>query len=102
VRNTERLLLGLTGCKCGGKGVKGGVFSVLCEVSKMCFGTFDCDGAHCYSEQTERFEQNSESVTDRLKQIILCRKIVLVAVNSTLYDVDCNEVELTEVLYWVK
>jgi len=40
----------------------------LCEVSKMCFGTVDCDGAHCYSEQTERFEQNSESVTDRLKQ----------------------------------
>ena len=36
MRNTERLLLGLTGCKCGGKGVKRGVFCVLCEVSKMC------------------------------------------------------------------
>ena len=29
VRNTERLLLGLTDCKYGGKGVKRGVFSVL-------------------------------------------------------------------------
>jgi len=28
VRNTERLLLGLTGCKCSGKGVKRGVFCV--------------------------------------------------------------------------
>ena len=62
VRNTERLLLGLTVCRYGGKGVKKGLFSVLCEVSKMCLGTVDCDDAHCYSEQTERLEQNSESV----------------------------------------
>jgi len=49
---------------------------VLCEVSEMCFGTVDCDDAYCYSEQTGRFEQNSESMTDRLKQqlcvVILC------------------------------
>ena len=75
VRNTERLLLGLTGCKCGGKGVKRGVFCVLCEVSKMCFGTVDCDGAHCYSEQTERFEQSSEIKTDRLKQKLCIVKL---------------------------
>jgi len=44
------------------------VFSVLCEVSEMCFGTVECDVAHCYSEQTERFEQKSESMTDRLNK----------------------------------
>jgi hypothetical protein len=48
--------------------VERGVFSVLCEVSKMRFGKMDCDVAHCYSEQTESFEQKSESVTDSLKQ----------------------------------
>jgi len=82
--------------------VKRGVFSVLCEVGEMCFGTVDCDGAHCYSEQIERFEQNSESVTDRLKQTIWCRKIVLVAVKNSLSDLDCNEGEMTEGLYRVK
>jgi len=55
---------GLNWLQCGGKGV----FSVLCGVSEMCFGTVDCADAHCYSEQIERFHQNSESMTDRLKQ----------------------------------
>ena len=57
------MLLGLTDCKCDGERVESGVCSVLCGVSKMGFGTIDCDVAHCYSEQTESFEQNSESVT---------------------------------------
>jgi len=35
---------GLNWLQCGGKRV----FSVLCEVSEMCFGTVDCDDAHCY------------------------------------------------------
>jgi len=48
--------------------LESGVFGVLCEVSKMRFVTIDCDVAHCYSEQTESFEQNSETVTDVLKQ----------------------------------
>ena len=30
--------------QCGGKGV----FSVLCGVSEMRFGTVNCDDAHCY------------------------------------------------------
>jgi len=30
-----------------------GVFSVFCAVSEMCFGTVDCEDAHCYSEQIE-------------------------------------------------
>ena len=41
---------------------------MLCEVSEICFGTVDCDDAHFYSEQIERLEQNSENMTDRLKQ----------------------------------
>jgi len=41
---------------------------VLCGVSEMCFGTVDCGDARCYNEQIERFEQNSESLKDRLKQ----------------------------------
>ena len=68
LQSTERLLLGLTDCKCGGERVKSRVFSVLCEVSKVRFVTIDCDVAHCCSEKIEGFEQHSESVTDRLKQ----------------------------------
>ena len=68
MQSAERELLGLTDCRCGGERVKRGVFGVLCEVSKMRFGKMYCDVAHCYSEQTESFEQKSESVTDSLKQ----------------------------------
>ena len=56
---------------------------MLCEVSEMCFETVDCDVAHCCSEQTERFEQNSESMTDRLNKK-LCRKIFIRHVNNSL------------------
>jgi hypothetical protein len=55
--------------------VKGGVFSFLGEVSKIRLGTIDCDDAHCYSEQIERFEQNSESMTDRLEQQLCVVKL---------------------------
>ena len=68
VQNIERVLLGLTDCKYGGQRVERGVFNVLCEASKIRFVTIDCDDAHCYSEQIERFEQNSDSMTDRLKE----------------------------------
>ena len=67
--------MGLTGCKCGGERVDRGVFCVLCGVSKMGFETFECDAAHCYSEQRERFEQNSESVTDSVKQQLCAVKL---------------------------
>jgi len=36
VQSTERLLLGLTDCKYGGKRVKRGVFSVLCAKLVKC------------------------------------------------------------------
>ena len=51
------------------------VFSVLCEVNEMCFGTVDCDDVHCYSEQIERFEQIAESMTDRLWQKLCVVKL---------------------------
>jgi len=37
-------LTGPNWLQCGGKEV----FGILCEVSEMCFGTVDCDVAHCY------------------------------------------------------
>jgi len=39
-------------------------------------------------------------MADRLKQI-LCRKISLVSVKSTLYDMDCNEAKIKERLLQV-
>jgi hypothetical protein len=65
---SEIFLLGLTGCRYGGMGVKRGVFNVLSEISKIRLGTVDCDDAHCYSEQIHRVDENSESMTDRLEQ----------------------------------
>ena len=75
VQNIERVLLGLTDCKYGGQRVEWGVFNVLCEVSKIRSLTIDCDDAHCYSEQIERFEQNSGSATDRLKEQLCVVKL---------------------------
>jgi len=50
------------------------VFGVLGEVSKIRFGTADCDDTHCYSEQVERSEKNSESLTDLLvKQLCVVK-----------------------------
>jgi hypothetical protein len=47
--------------------VKRGVFNIFGEVSKIRFGTVDCD-AHCYNEQIELLQQNTESVTDHLNE----------------------------------
>ena len=58
-----------------GEGSERGVFSVLGEISKIHFGTIDCDDAHCYSEQIEQFEQNSESMTERLEQQLCVVKL---------------------------
>jgi hypothetical protein len=54
---------------------KRGVFNVLCEESTLPFGTFECDDANCYRQQVEGFEQNSESMTDRLKQQLCVVKL---------------------------
>jgi hypothetical protein len=51
------------------------VFNVLGEVSKIRFGTIDCDDAHWYSEKIERFVQNSESMTEGLKQQLCVAKL---------------------------
>jgi len=78
------------------------VFTVLCEVSEMCFGTVDCDDAHCYFEHIESFEKNSESMTDHLKQQLCVVKILLVSVKSTLYEIDSDEAKIKESLLQVK
>jgi Ran GTPase-activating protein (RanGAP) involved in mRNA processing and transport len=72
---SEIFLLGLTDCRYSEKGVKRGVFKFLGEVSVIRLGTVDCDDAYCYSEQIERFEQNSESMTDRLEQQLCVVKL---------------------------
>ena len=58
VQSAERELLGLTDCKYGEKRVRRGVFNVLDEVSKIRFGTIDCDEAHCYeyNEKIQSFQ----------------------------------------------
>ena len=75
VQNIERVLLDLTDCKYGGQRVERGVFNILCKVSKIRFVTIDCDDAHGYSELIERFEQNSKSMTDRLKEQLCVVKL---------------------------
>ena len=51
------------------------MFNVLGEVSKIRFVTIDCNDPHCYSELIERSEQNSESMTDRLKEQLCVVKL---------------------------
>jgi hypothetical protein len=68
----------------------------------MRFGTIDCDDAHCSNEQIERFEQNSDSMTDRVKQQFLYRKIIIRTVKNILSFMDCNKGEIKEGLLQVK
>ena len=75
VQNTDRLLVGCTDCKYVGQWLESAVFNLLCEVSKMHFVKIDCDKAHCCNEQIKRLQQNSESVTDRLKQQLCAVKL---------------------------
>ena len=75
VQNTDRLLVGCTDCKYGGQRLERAVFNLLCAVSKIRFVTIDCDDAHCCNEQIKRLQQNSESVTDRLKQQLCAVKL---------------------------
>jgi len=46
VQNAERVLLGLTDCRYGGKVVERVVFNVLGEVITIPLGKVDCDDAH--------------------------------------------------------
>jgi hypothetical protein len=55
--------------------VKRGVFNALGEVSKIHLGTVDCDDAHCYNKQVETLQQNTESVTDHLKEQLCVIKL---------------------------
>ena len=74
-QNTDRLLVGCTDCKYGGQRLERAVFNLLYAVSKICFVTIDCDDAHCCNEQIKHLQENSESVTDRLKQQLCAVKL---------------------------
>jgi hypothetical protein len=96
------MLLGLTDCKYGGQRVERGVFNVLGEISKIHFGTIDCDDAHCYSEQIERFCAKLRNCGRPFEATIVGSKIVIRTVNSSLSDVDCNGAEVRKGLLEVK
>jgi hypothetical protein len=79
VQNVDSLLLGLTDCRYVGKGVKRGAFNVLGEVSKIRFGTIECDDAYCYNSWAK-----FRKYVIPFEGTIVCRKIVLGTANSTL------------------
>ena len=66
------------------------MYSVLCEISKIYFVKIDCDDALCYCKKLESFWPNVGKYDKPFEATIVCRKIVLVAVESIHYDMDCN------------
>jgi hypothetical protein len=83
VQSTEKLLLDITYHKYSRKRVRRVVFNFIGEVSKILFGTMDDDDAKYYNEHTRLFEENSDSMTNLLKQQLYVVKS-LGAINETL------------------
>jgi hypothetical protein len=102
VQNTEKLLLDLIECRYVGNRVKRGVFNSVGEVSNILFGTMDDDDAQYYNEQIKRFEQNSGSVTDVLKQQLYVVKSSLGAINDPVSGIVYNEAKMRRGLLQVK
>jgi hypothetical protein len=102
VQNTVKLLLDIIDHKYSGKRVRRGVFNFIGEVSKILFGTMDDDDAKYYNEQIRYFEQNSNSITNLLKQQLYVVKSSLGAINDTLSDMEYNEAKVREGLLQVK
>jgi hypothetical protein len=103
VQCTEKLLLDIIDHREGGRRVKIGVFNFVGEVSKILFGTMDDDhDAKYYNEQIRHMEQNSNSITNLLKQLLYVVKSSLGAINDTLSDMEYNEAKVREGLLQVK
>ena len=91
IKGTEKLLLEVTDPKYSGKRIRRGVLNFVGEISKILFGTMDNDDAKYYNEQIRHFEENSDSMTNLLKQQLSVVKSTLGAINETLSDMEYNE-----------
>jgi hypothetical protein len=81
VQKAEDLLVDITDNRYSNKRSKRGVFNFIGEVSKILFGTLDDDDAKFYNEQIRHFEENSDSLTNLLKQQLIVVKSTLGTVN---------------------
>jgi flagellar basal body-associated protein FliL len=100
VQKAEDLLLDITD-KYSNKRPKRVVFNFIGEVSKIHFGTLD-DDAKFYNEQIRHLEENSDSLTNLLKQQLIVVKSTLGTVNETLSDMEHNEVKARDGLNQIR
>jgi predicted Zn-dependent protease len=71
------------------------------KLVKYFFGMMDDDNAQYYNEQIKHFEQNSESMTDLLKQQLYVVKSSLGAINDSLSGIVYYEAKMREGLLQV-
>lgn len=62
----------------------------MCQISKFLFGTLDENDAD-YDEQIRKFEENSDDMTDLLKQQVSVIKTTLGTFSNTLIDIQRND-----------
>ena len=96
VKSTEQLLLDVIEPGNDRRRIKRGVFNFVGTISKILFGTMDEDNALYYNEQIKHFEQNSDGLTDLLKQQLYVVQSSLGAINETLTDMEYNEGKVRE------
>jgi hypothetical protein len=95
-REIERLITSIIGQKSEENRRKRGSFDFVGKVSMILYGTMDGDGAQYYNDQTEHFEQNSNSLTHLLEQQLTTVRSTLGAINETLSDVTYNESKMRD------
>jgi hypothetical protein len=77
--------------------VRRGVFNFVGEISTILFRTMDDEDAEYYNGQIRHFEENSDSMTNLMKQQqqqqqqLSAAKSTFGAINETLSDMEYNE-----------
>jgi hypothetical protein len=99
IKKTEGLILDITDPQSNQTRRMRGIFNFVGEISKILFGTMDDEDARYYNEQIERFEENSDDITELLKEQLYVVKSSLGSVNNTLTDIEYNQEKVRKGLH---
>jgi hypothetical protein len=91
LRVSESLLKDTVGRRYEDSRLRRGILNFVGEISKILFGTLDERDADYYDEQIRKFEENSDYITDILKQQVCVIKTTLGAFNDTLAVIENND-----------
>jgi hypothetical protein len=101
IQETERVLNEIIG-KPEKTRRRRGALNFIGEISKVLFGMLDADDAEYYNVQIKHFEEESDDMSNMLKQQLSIVKASLGTVNSTISDMEYNNQVIKEGLNKVK